>query len=108
MWSELTVKERVVQCCIGHLCLLIGFYQSQVPILPQKLEDRDPIFHDNYISMDFPDGSDGRDSACNQETGVQSLGQENPLEEGMVTHSSITACRIPWTEKPGGVQTIGS
>ena len=33
---------------------------------------------------------------------VQSLGQKDPLEEGMTTHSSILACRIPWTEKPGG------
>ena len=35
-----------------------------------------------------------------QETGVQSLGQEDPLEEGMATHSSILAQRIPWTEEP--------
>ena len=38
---------------------------------------------------------------------VQSLGQENPLEEGMVTHSSIPAWRIPWTEEPGKLQSIG-
>ena len=35
---------------------------------------------------------------------VQSLGQEDPLEEGMATHSSILAWRIPWTEEPGGLQ----
>ena len=38
---------------------------------------------------------------------VQSLGWEDPLEEGMVTHSSILAWRIPWTEKPGGLQSMG-
>ena len=38
-----------------------------------------------------------------QETWVQSLGQEDSLEEGMATHSSILAWRIPWTEEPGGV-----
>ena len=38
---------------------------------------------------------------------VQSLAQENPLEEGMVTHSSILAWRIPWTEGPGGLQSMG-
>ena len=38
-----------------------------------------------------------------QETQVQSLGQEDPLEEEMVTHSSITVWRIPWTEEPGGL-----
>ena len=42
-----------------------------------------------------------------QETGVQSLGQEYTLEEGMATHSSILAWRIPWTEEPGGLQSMG-
>ena len=36
------------------------------------------------------------------------LGQEDPLEEGMATHSSILAWRIPWTEEPGGLQCMGS
>ena len=39
---------------------------------------------------------------------VRSLGREGPLEEGMVTNSSILAWRIPWTEEPGGLQSIGS
>ena len=43
-----------------------------------------------------------------QETQVQSLGQEDPLEKEMVTHSSILAWRIPQTEEPGGLQSIGS
>ena len=42
-----------------------------------------------------------------QETWVQSLGQEDPLEKEMVTHSSILAWRIPWTEESGGLQPIG-
>ena len=42
------------------------------------------------------------------ETRVQSLGQEDPLEEEMVIHSSILAWRIPWTEEPGGLQSMGS
>ena len=37
-----------------------------------------------------------------------SLGQEDPLEEGMATHSSFLAWRIPWTEEPGGLQALGS
>ena len=40
-----------------------------------------------------------------QEKQVRSLGQEDPLEEGMITHSSILAWRIPWTEEPGGLQS---
>ena len=43
-----------------------------------------------------------------QETWVWSLGQEDALEKGMATHSSIFAWRIPWTEEPGGLQSIGS
>ena len=43
-----------------------------------------------------------------QEIGVQSLGQEDPLEEEMATHSSILAWRSPWTEEPGGLQSTGS
>ena len=47
--------------------------------------------------------------AAMQETRVQSLGQEDPLEEGMATHSSVFAWRIPWTEEPGGLkQFMGS
>ena len=43
-----------------------------------------------------------------QETRVSSLGQEDPLEEGMATHSSILAWRIPRTQEPGGLQSLGS
>jgi len=42
------------------------------------------------------------------ETWVRSLGQEDPLEKEMATHSSILAWRIPWTEEPGGIQSTGS
>ena len=43
-----------------------------------------------------------------QETWVRSLGQEDPLEKEMATHSNILAWRIPWTEEPGGLQSLGS
>ena len=42
-----------------------------------------------------------------QETQVQYLGREDPLERGMATRSSILAQRIPWTEEPGGLQSVG-
>ena len=42
-----------------------------------------------------------------QKTWVQSLGQEDPLEKGMATHSSILTWEIPWTEEPGGLQSMG-
>ena len=43
-----------------------------------------------------------------QKTQVQSLGWEDPLEKGMATHSSFLAWKIPWTEEPGGIQSMGS
>ena len=43
-----------------------------------------------------------------QETWVQFLGQEDPLEKEMATHSSILAWRMPWTKEPGGLQAMGS
>ena len=43
-----------------------------------------------------------------QESWVQSLGQEDLPEKGMAIHSSILACRIPWTEEPGRLQSMGS
>ena len=43
-----------------------------------------------------------------QDTGVQSLGQEDPLEEEMATHSSFRAKKIPWTEEPGGLLSMAS
>ena len=59
----------------------------------------------------FPGGSAVKNPLAMQETHethVQFLGQEDPLEEGMVTHSSLLAWRIPWTEEPGGLQSMGS
>jgi len=52
------------------------------------------------IKQGLPSGSDGKKFACNAGDPVQSLGQEDPLEKGMASHSSILAWRIPWTEKP--------
>ena len=43
-----------------------------------------------------------------QETGIQSLGREDPVEKEMTTHSSIPAWRMPWTEEPDGLQFMGS
>ena len=47
-----------------------------------------------------------KDLPAMRETWVRSLSWEDPLEEGMATHSSILACRIPWTEEPGGLQSM--
>ena len=62
----------------------------------------------------FPGGSDSKESAkkkknpAKQETRVQSLGRQDPLEKGMATHSSTFARKTPWKEVPGGLWSIGS
>ena len=58
--------------------------------------------------MDFPGGSAVKNLAAMQELQVWSLGWEDPLEDGMETHSSILVWRIPWAEDPGGLQSMGS
>ena len=58
--------------------------------------------------MGSPGSSAVKNLPAMQETWVCSLGQEDPLEEGMATHSSTLAYRIPWTEQPGGLQFTGS
>ena len=57
-----------------------------------------------HFVMGFPSGPDGKESACN----AGDLGQEDPLERGIATHSSILAWKIPRTEEPGGLQSMGS
>ena len=60
--------------------------------------------------MGLSGGSMGKNPPAMQETEetrVPSLGQEDPLEEGMAIHSRILVWRIPWTEQPGGLQSLG-
>ena len=54
----------------------------------------------------FLGGSDSKASAYKAETWVQSLGQEDLLEKEMATHSTTLAWKIPWTEEPGGLQSM--
>ena len=56
----------------------------------------------------FPGGSVMKNLPAMPEMQVRSLGQEDPLGEEMATHSSILAWEIPWTEEPGGLQSMGS
>ena len=60
------------------------------------------------MNLGFPGGSAVKNPPAVQEMWVQSLGQEDPLEEGVATHSSLLAWRIPWTEEPDGLQSMGS
>ena len=58
--------------------------------------------------MGFPGGSDGKESACNGGDPGSIPGSGSSLEKGMATHSSILAWKIPWTEEPEGLQSMGS
>ena len=68
----------------------------------------DKNIHPDVISEGFPGGSVVKYSPAVQEMQFQSLGREDPLEEEMATHAGILAWEIPWTEEPGGLQSIGS
>ena len=59
------------------------------------------------LFKDFPVAQTVKNLPAIKEIGVQSLGQEDSLEKGTAIHSSILAGRIPWTEKPGGLQSMG-
>ena len=72
------------------------------------------LHHYLYLQLTFIQGQTAlvaqmvKNLPAMQETQVQSLGEENPLEEEMATHFSILAWEIPWTEEPGGLQSTGS
>ena len=70
---------------------------------------REAQIHD-YVSayVGFPGGSVVKNPPAKQETWVQSLGQEGPLEKEVATHSRIFAWEIPWTEEPGRLQSMWS
>ena len=65
--------------------------------MPLLLENKPPQ------NLGFPGGSDSKEYACNAGDPGSIPGQEDPLEKGMATHSSILAWKIPWTEEPGGL-----
>ena len=61
-----------------------------------------------FFDTGLSGGSAVKTPPATQETRVPSLGQEDPLEKGMATHSSVLASGSPWTEEPGGLQSVGS
>ena len=67
-----------------------------------------PFKTEDAKSWGFPGSSVGKNLPVMQEIFVQFLNVEDHMEEGTTTHSSIFALRIPWTEEPGRIQSIGS
>ena len=97
------------------LILQTSFHFTSLPVSKQRLKKYVCItltaakINGNFLpfSVWHFGGSDSKESAAVQETQVQSLGQEDPLEKGMATYSSVLAWRTPWTEEPGGLQSMG-
>ena len=71
---------------------------------PETITDRTSLRH----ITGFPSAQTIKNLPAMQETWVRSLGWEDPLEKAMLTHSSIPAWRIPWTQEPGGLQSMGN
>ena len=81
-----------------------SYIQSKFPVMTKYLW----IYPLITTLMGFPGGTDSKESAWNAGELAWSLGQEDPLEKEMATHSSILAWKILQTEKPGGIQSMGS
>ena len=87
----------------------LGLWFTNYCLWPPAFLASDFIFNllTFLFSTGFPGGSEGKESASVQETQVQSLNWEDPLGKGMVTYFSIFAWRIPWTDEPGRLQSMG-
>ena len=114
LWSEGGVPRRTGQRETPLVALWMGergHEPRETGSLSQLEEPRGPSLWNSpvaqWLGCGSPGGSDGSLPAM-QETRVQSLGREDPLEEDTATHSSILAWRIPRTEEPGGLQSMGS
>ena len=93
------------------MCVLVHYQALELGSLISKLKvtDQDTIFSFTLsVSWVSLVAQTVKSPPATQETWVQSLGWENPLEKEMATHSSIVAWRILWTEEPGGLQSKGS
>ena len=82
-------------CQVGKIWVILGRWKSQ----------KDGIIKSPHIGLV---ALIAKNLCALQETWVQSLDQEDPLEKGMATHSSILAYSIPWTEEPGRLYSMGS
>ena len=92
--------------------LLRGIYKksaANILVNNERLSMFSTLKLGSILLLGFPGGSDGKESeSAMQETWVQCLGQEDPLEMGMATHSSVLAWRIPWTKELGSLLSMGS
>ena len=85
---------------LSFISLLVIFSATKLPFICFSQSS-------NFIRMGFPSGSEAEILLAMQGTQVLSLGWKDPLEKEMATLSSILAWEIPWTEEPGGLQSMG-
>ena len=99
---------------ISNIHLSYSLRLSEPVLFPFSYKSKNSLIRNNWIVLskpcvELPGGTDGKESACNSgKTWVPPLGWEDLLEEEMAIHSSILAWRIPWTEKPGELQSTRS
>ena len=99
-----------------HFCRVYAEFAEYYACLKKANTNKLYIFYVNICRQRYSQGlwrtslaaQTVKHLSTTQETQVPSLGREDPLEEGMATHSSILARRIPWTEEPNGLQSKGS
>ena len=105
MWQSL---HNIYVHQIIKLYTLNLFYISYISIKVQIIFFKNSIINSCQFNSVFSSGSNGKESACSVGDPGLIPGQEDPLEKGMTTHSSILTWRIPWTENPGGLQSMKS
>ena len=107
LWvSNQTTNTYIYSFSDSFLIYVITEYWVELPVLYSRDTWRGQDIQTTTWS--FSDGSDGKELPAIQETRVRSLDWEDPLEKGVTAHPSILAWRIPWTEEPGGLQSMGS
>ena len=116
MWSIFPCA-LIILCLMSTIYLLkLGAVWNSFLTFPRTFPERchfQPVWRvtikgPTAPAYGFPGGSVVKNAPAMQETRVQSLGQEDPLEQEVATHSRILAWEIPWTEEPDGLQTMGS
>ena len=98
---------KVLSCPTDHF---LGIFQEVETTCNSQEKTLTPVLSLNesaFLPRSLPGGSAVENLPARQETWVHPLGWEDPLEEGMATHSSILAWRTPWTEEPSGLQSTG-
>ena len=85
-----------------HTCTLTPLHSLKIYFKNHHCKSARVLHHTSLVAQMV------KSPPAMQETRVWSLGQEDPLEEEMATHSSVLAWEIPWTEEPGGLQSMGS